>query len=139
MRVGARIKGGQNLARILKTLPDDLQQPVKDTIRQNAEAVAQAARSAVPVDTGALRDDIRVRFTNKGLRARVGIFRQTKKQRAKGTDTFYAAFVELGTQFRKATPFLFPAFRSRKTTGRADIAKAAKDALQKQAAKRDRT
>lgn len=139
MKVGARLKGGKNLTRILKTLPDELQKPVRDSIRVQAEGVLNAAKQAVPVDTGALRDDIRARFSNKGLRARIGVFRQTKRQREKGVDTFYAAFVELGTQFRKATPFLFPAFRSRKTPGRADITKAAKEALQKQAAMRDRT
>lgn len=133
------MRGGKNLTRILKTLPDELQKPVKDTIRENAREVWSAARQAAPVDTGALRDAVKIRFSNKGLRARIGVFRQTKKQRAKGVDTFYAAFVELGTQFRKATPFLFPAFRSRKTQGRAEIAKTAKNALQRQAATRDRT
>jgi HK97 gp10 family phage protein len=139
VKVKATIRGGRNLARVLRTLPDDLQQPVKDVIRQQAEAVLQAAKSAVPVKTGALRDDIRIRFTNKGLRARVGVFRRTKRQLAKGVSTFYAAFVEFGTQRSKPKPFLFPAFRARKTSGRAAIAKAAKNALQKQAAKRDRT
>ena len=129
MKVSARVRGGQNLTRVLRKLPDDMQQPVRDVIRQQAEAVQQAAKSAVPVDTGSLRDNIRIRYTNKGLRARVGVFRQTKRQRKLGIDTFYAAFVELGTQFRKATPFLFPAFRSRKTTGRAEITKAAKNVL----------
>ena len=139
VKVRATIRGGQNLTRILKTLPDELLKPVRDTIRQQAEGVLNAAKAAVPVDTGALRDSIRMRVTNKGLRARVGIFRISKAKRLKGAvDTFYAAFVELGTQYRKATPFLFPAFRARKTSGRAAITAAAKTVLQKQAGLRAR-
>ena len=139
MKVKATIHGGKNLTRILKTLPDELQKPVRDTIRQEAEGILNAAKAAVPVDTGALRDSIRLRVTNKGLRARVGIFRISKAKRLKGAvSTFYAAFVELGTQYRKATPFLFPAFRARKTAARAAIASAAKTALQTQAGQRER-
>lgn len=134
MKVQGRLKGGHNLTRVLKTMPDDLQKPVRDVIREQAESVLNAAKAAAPVDTGALRDSIKARYSNKGLRARIGVFRFTKRQIAKGAvDTFYAAFVELGTQYRKATPFLFPAFRARKTKGRAEIARAAKDALQKRA------
>lgn len=140
LKARATIRGGQNLTRALKRLPEELQQPVKDVIRREAESVLNAAKSRVPVDTGALRDSIQMRITNKGLRARVGIFRISKAKRLKqgAVDTFYAAFVELGTRYRKATPFLFPAFRQYKTTGRAAITKAAKVALREMSNRRAR-
>lgn len=64
-----------------------------------AVTVQNEARRLCPVDTGRLRSSIthQVRTDPRGVVARVG------------TNVVYAPFIELGTRFAEAQPFLRPA------------------------------
>ena len=65
-----------------------------------AEAVAEGAKTRVPVDTGRLRDSIeaRPRSTGKGI-----------VQAAAVVALFYWFFQEFGTRYQAAQPFMIPA------------------------------
>lgn len=142
-----RIKGGDRLLKVLRTLPAELQKEVKDAIRQGAEDLVTAARAAAPSDTGLLRRSIKARYSKKGLGVRVGVFFGTREQRearvakrrAKGMtrrkaqrkDAFYAPLVEFGTKAKPARPFLIPIYGQRRRTIKQRIVVASKSALQK--------
>lgn len=66
-------------------------------VKQLAESALQSATAAVPVDTGRLKNSLRVVYQADGLKARLL------------TDVPYARFVEFGTKYVPARPFLFPA------------------------------
>jgi HK97 gp10 family phage protein len=72
-----------------------------------AEATAFVEQLNVPVDTGALRDGIEIRYSASGQNAQVGIWRP---------DLYYALFVEWGTTIRPAVPFATPAAEKARAT-----------------------
>jgi HK97 gp10 family phage protein len=67
----------------------------KEALEEEAEAIAEEMRAAVPVDSGELRDSISV--DADGSEARIT------------ADAPYAAFVEHGTSDTPAQPFAGPA------------------------------
>lgn len=67
-----------------------------------AVVVERVAKQLCPVDTGRLRSSI----TRQLGRDSLGLYA------AVGTDVEYAPFVELGTRFMRARPFLRPALAS---------------------------
>jgi len=73
--------------------------PVGKDLALTAQYVSNSAKRRCPVDTGRLRSSIRwAVFTDaQGLFAQVG------------TDVEYALFVERGTRYMEARPFLQPA------------------------------
>lgn len=76
--------------------------PVGRDLARRAQRVEAAAKTLAPVDTGRLRSSITwaIFRDGRGLYAEVG------------TAVFYAAFVELGTRYMSAQPFLIPALRA---------------------------
>jgi HK97 gp10 family phage protein len=66
-------------------------------MREAGAAWVARARELVPVDTGKLRDSIG------------SVYDQTKRQLILYCDMPYAGFVEWGTRFAKARPFMRPA------------------------------
>jgi HK97 gp10 family phage protein len=76
--------------------------PVGKSLARSAVKVEAAAIRLCPVDTGRLRSSITHQLTvdGQGLLALVG------------TNVEYAIFVELGTRFSPAQPFLRPALRA---------------------------
>lgn len=68
-----------------------------DTVAETAYAVEGTAKQLAPVRTGTLRRSIHTVFSRGGLRAVVG------------PSVAYAIFVELGTRFMAARPFMRPA------------------------------
>lgn len=71
---------------------DEATLAILDMIGNNA---VQNARTYVPVDTGALRDSIDYDITDRSVLLHA--------------DMPYAAYVELGTQYQDAQPYLQPA------------------------------
>lgn len=95
-----------------KTLPKAFDDSVTAALNEAAEMAKNRAKQSVPVDTGALRDSIRVeRFarpagniTYTGVRAG-GYIRNPKT----GRFVDYASYVEYGTSRQRPQPFLRPA------------------------------
>jgi HK97 gp10 family phage protein len=79
----------------------DLPSTVKDALMESAEAIAEAAKERVPVDSGALRDAIHVEEIEGGASVVAGDER-----------VFYGHLVEHGTTQAPPRPFLIPAFEA---------------------------
>lgn len=69
-----------------------------------AEKIAASAKAYAPVDTGYLRSSIRAVSVSAGKEADVVV------------SAPYAAFVEYGTRYMPAQPFLYPAVMDHKGT-----------------------
>lgn len=81
--------------------------------RNGAELQARAQRNA-PVDTGNLKRSIGLEIMDNGL---------TAESEAKAE---YAPYVEWGTRFMEAQPFMLPAFNAQKEKFKSDMDKLAK-------------
>lgn len=84
------------LKAVQRAAPGRVQQAVDAT----ALAIESEAKQRAPVDTGRLRSSIAATLGQPGLRATVGVY------------VNYAAPQELGSRFRPARPFLYPAAES---------------------------
>jgi HK97 gp10 family phage protein len=73
---------------------------IKDALRREAEAIAQAARAGAP---GRLGETVEIVDQSRGLKLDYAI----------GTAQPAGRFLEFGTVRRRATPWLWPAFRAR--------------------------
>lgn len=77
-----------------------------DVAEKGAEMVARDARRLVPVETGKLKESIKVsksRFKDGGHVVSMG-----------GGDLYYGSFVELGASGKPAKPFMRPALAKNK-------------------------
>jgi HK97 gp10 family phage protein len=77
-----------------------LPEAIETGIERGANLIADVARQLSPVDTGALRDSIRVEGGDDAL---------SRKVIAGGDGVDYAAFVEYGTSVSPAQPYMTPA------------------------------
>lgn len=133
--------------KLLRRLPDDLTQPIKDAMRDGANAILEEAKYNVLAqglyDKGNLFDALTVRFGRDGLSARVGL--ATKAAIRKG---FYGKFHEYGTKGGSVTradgtqrkipalparPFLGPAFDANREAMVAAVEAAIKRAINRAA------
>lgn len=136
--------------RALRSLPDDLKAPVVQVVRSEGERAAAVMRGKVPVDTGFLKSTIRARYSQKGLRVRVGVFgsgrtmnraallvavkgvsrRKALRAAGKSTrDAFYARFIEFGTVKMPARSFIHETWIQRRSIVRARILDAARKVI----------
>jgi HK97 gp10 family phage protein len=130
------IRGVPRLRRKLRRMEPDVRAGVVDALREGAEQVRDDAKSRVPVNTGALRDYIKVikGKSRDGLSWLVGLPKPKSGRRKKKIEwPFYGIFVEFGTVKMRARPFLFPAFESRKRAVFARVRKAVDTALERTA------
>lgn len=90
------IRGDKALVARLKKIAtmDD----VKEVVKVNTTEVQRGAQRKAPVDTGNLRRSIGIEFTDGGLTGRVSPTAE------------YAAYLEFGTRFMTAQPFMRPTF-----------------------------
>lgn len=109
MDVKISIDGVKELNDLLQKLPDKIEKKALDNaMRTGANVVKKAAQSKAPVNTGLLRDSIKVKKDSSQQKAgafQVGIFKERKKHYP-----FYAHMIEFGTSKMQAQPFLRPAF-----------------------------
>lgn len=80
------------LPKIAKRFPD----AVHDIVRKAAYDVEGHAKMVVPVDTGVLKNSIRTEMINKHTAI-------------VATHMEYAAYVEFGTRYQRAKPYMRPA------------------------------
>ena len=76
----------------------------KGVVMRTTLDVHAGARVAAPVDTGRLRNSLAWEIDASGLNAVVG------------TNVSYAPFLEFGTRFMPAQPYLFPALEAERRT-----------------------
>lgn len=100
---GARVRGFDELARLLDGLPDKLERNVvRGALRAGLSEFRDEAQRHVPVASGALRDSIRV-----SVRLRRGVPTGTLRAGGRGkgkTSVWYAHLVEFGTRAHEIKP-----------------------------------
>lgn len=81
-----------------KLLVPRIRAGVQQTVAETALLIESDAKQFAPVDTGRLRSSIHADIAPNGLSATVA------------TNVSYAIFLEMGTRYQRAQPFMFPAF-----------------------------
>lgn len=89
----------------------EIEKKAMDRLEKAAEYVADASRSRVPIDTGRLKDTIRVTRLKGDPKLDIRVYAGS---RDKG-GAFYAHMIEYGTVKMKAKPFLRPALNQAKS------------------------
>ena len=84
---------------------------VKTMVKYHGSQMQQTAHDLAPNDTGRLQDSIKLELTDGGFTAEV----------APHTD--YAAYVEYGTRFMEAQPYIRPAFMQESARFKAELAR----------------
>ena len=84
---------------------------VKRVVRHNGAEMQEKAQRNAPVDTGHLKRSIRLETTDAGMTAEVQ------------PTADYAPYVEYGTRFMEAQPYLKPAFDDQKEKFKKDMKK----------------
>ncbi|MFO7905802.1 MAG: HK97 gp10 family phage protein [Pirellulaceae bacterium] len=96
------IEGGKELTRQLRALDKKMSTSIlRSGLREGAKVVKTAAESKAPIDSGFLRDSIKIKTKKRGnkITAIIGFVE----------DAYYGRFLELGTKNMAAQPFLRPA------------------------------
>lgn len=94
------IKGEKALLKQLRK--NAKMQDVKDAVKLNGSDMQNKAMRSVPVDTGNLKRSLTLEGGNDGLSSRVY------------APTEYAEYVEKGTRFMDAQPYMKPSFLQQK-------------------------
>lgn len=106
---GVKIVGMEKLQRKLR---QNVQMAdVRKVVRHNGAEMQAKAMQNAPVDTGTLKRSIGLEMTDGGLTAEVTPAAE------------YAPYVELGTRFMEAQPYLKPAFDEQKEKFKKDMKK----------------
>lgn len=101
------IKGTSQIEKHLKraaTMND-----VKNVVQLNTSEMQQKAQRKAPVDTGALKRYITLSVIDGGLTGRINALMN------------YSAYVEFGTRFQTAQPFIKPAYNEQKKQYERDL------------------
>lgn len=89
-----------------------LKKELAGKIKEQADDLADAIKSAAPVNTGALRDSVKVRRKRNELDLEVTAGGDTTvKQTASGFALDYSRFIEFGAVGHPAEPFFFSTAR----------------------------
>lgn len=103
------------IEKLQKKLKDNVRlDDVKKVVRHNGAEMQTKAQQNAPVDTGTLKRSIGLEITASGMTAEV----EPKAE--------YGPYVELGTRFMKAQPYLKPAFNEQKGKFEKDMQKLVK-------------
>lgn len=133
----------QALRRRFERVKDAARAEAMKALVDEANEIAAAMRRAAPVDSGALRDSIRVEVDQAKMRVYVKAGGQatmvkvrTGASSSKAPKIDYTAFVEFGTTDTRAQPFFWPTWRlsRRRAAGKVTrrISKALKTAANQQ-------
>lgn len=106
---GIKIEGLDKLQKHLKkqcTLDD-----VRNVVKMNGAELQNKAKRIAPVDTGTLKRSIGLEITEAGMTAEVEATAE------------YAPYVEYGTRFMKAQPYIRPSLEEQKKSFENDLSK----------------
>lgn len=87
---------------------------VKKVVRKNGVGLQKAAQKKAPIDTGTLKRSVGIDITDSGMTATVEPTAE------------YSAYVEYGTRFMKAQPYMKPALEEQEKLFKADMQKLVK-------------
>ena len=106
-KVGLTISGAESVLAKLEKLAD--KSAVSRIVAQNGAEMQQEAMKEVKVDTGTLQRSIRLDLKDEGMTAEVS------------ANTEYAAYLEYGTRFMAARPYLRPALNKQAEKFKKDL------------------
>jgi HK97 gp10 family phage protein len=115
----------------LGDLPFRVKRKLAETIKAEADRLADAIKSATPVKTGALRDSVKVRRKRNELDLEVTAGGDTTIHGTSGPggSADYGLFVEYGTTRTEARPFFYNTARAMMPQIRQNIEDAVAEAL----------
>lgn len=117
--VTVKVEGLRELADKLRSFgPRLARNGLRAAVSAGAEVVRKDVKARAPVDEGTLRravykKQIREESNNTKQTFYVGV-RSGKKYQKKNQDAFYWRYLEFGTKYINARPFIRPAFESKK-------------------------
>ncbi len=98
-RLRVRIEGGEKIVKRLKRMDEAAADVLLSAAREGGQIALKEAKSRCPVDTGTLRDSLKLedgKSTPKKAEVKVDYDKSVR----------YGAFVELGTRGRPGNPFM---------------------------------
>lgn len=96
MAVTITLTGDKKLDRLFSSLPKKVQgKVIRPALREAAKIISAKAKTNAPVDTGLLRESLRVRAGKRTRKNVIRVLVQTEAGFYKGK-TFYGAFQEFG-------------------------------------------
>ena len=107
MAIYTKVEGIEEILKELRQVEGEARQCVVDVLKKETKPVVEDVRSRAPKDTGAMARGIKRSVSRKNLEAKV-----SAGGTVRGVDTYYAQFVEFGTKYMPARPFLYPACRA---------------------------
>lgn len=99
--MSVKLSGMKELKNALNS-KKDISKLVAPIVRLNGAELQQKAQRYAPVDTGNLRRSIQLSIKDNGMTAEVA------------ATADYSAYVEFGTRYMNAQPYVKPAFNERK-------------------------
>jgi HK97 gp10 family phage protein len=137
-----RVHGLVELERTMKELgPKLARNALRSAVNAGAQVIKKEAQGLAPIDTGRLAQKAiyvtRSRSdSGPGKETYLVGVRQGRREQQKDRDAFYWKFVEFGTKFVHARPFLRPAFENKKVEAVARMTEKLKKALERLANKK---
>lgn len=107
--MGIKFKGLDKLEARLSSLADP--EAIRTVVKKNGSDLQKKAQRKAPYKTGNLRRSIQLQFSGDGMTATVE------------PTAHYAPYVEYGTRFMKAQPYLRPAYEEQKIQFLEDLKK----------------
>jgi len=111
MKLTVKVEGADALIRKFKRFGVEGSQVVADVTKINALEIEAKAKRNAPVDTGKLQQSVKAEKLVKHTWA-ISVYEM------------YASFIEFGTRFMSAQPFLYPAFKGQFKIYTKDLEKA---------------
>ena len=117
-----------------KSMPFKLQRALAQDLRRIADNLSDAIKDATPVDTGALKNSVRVRRGRHTLEYYVEAGGQNSWENQYGAGRGaqarydYSLAIEFGTKKMEAKPFFYKTYRERRDAMREEIAQAVYEA-----------
>lgn len=107
--MNVRILGLDKLSKALKQKSRDINPAIQRIVKKHGAALQQKEMRAVPVDTGTLKRSIMLDISGNG---RTAVVEPTAS---------YASYVEYGTRFMNAQPYVRPSYNAQVTLFKADL------------------
>ena len=107
--IKVRLLGADTLSRALKKKCQNIRPAMQRVVRKHGAALQQKEMRTVPVDTGTLKRSIMLDISYNGMTATVE------------PTAHYAPYVEYGTRFMNAQPFVRPSYNAQLTLFKQDM------------------
>ena len=121
MAEGVTTTGLTELQRAVEQLPDAIQNALQQVAKDTAERVARRARHLVPRDSGRTRDSIRVVEDIDKHEYRIEVGPHEGMPADKEWPANLSLWLEYGTRFKSARPFMRPALDEEDARYRHDL------------------